>query len=133
MRKKIIATVIVGLVLGLVLFFVLQNKTVAPSNTVTNTNQPSQVELAQYTVAEVAKHTTEEDCWTTIGNNVYDITAYIPRHPGGDEILRACGADGTTLFTGRVTTDGKIIGSGEPHSASAQEALASYQIGELEQ
>ena len=84
-----------------------------------------------YTKNEVAVHDNEEDCWTIIGDKIYDITDYIPRHPGGSEILRACGTDGTTLFMSRKTPEGEEIGSGTPHSSSAKSMLNSMQVGIL--
>ncbi len=86
---------------------------------------------ATYTASQVAAHNSADDCWTIIDGKVYDITSYIPRHPGGDEILRACGADGTSLFERRETATGESVGSGTPHSSSAAAQLASLQIGVL--
>lgn len=94
-------------------------------------NTPT-TKASSYTAAQVAEHKSQDDCWTIINDNVYDITAYIPRHPGGqDEILEACGTDGTTLFTERKTTDGQSVGSGTPHSDSAAAQLESIKIGTL--
>ena len=31
---------------------------------------------------QVALHNSEADCWTIIDGSVYDISSYIPRHPG---------------------------------------------------
>ncbi len=76
-------------------------------------------------------HATETDCWTYVRDSVYDITSYIPRHPGGDEILRACGTDGTSLFESRTTTEGEQVGSGAPHSPDAAVLLADLRIGAL--
>lgn len=81
---------------------------------------------------DVAQHNTADDCWTIIDGNVYDITSYIPRHPGGDDILRACGTDGSSLFNQRQTADGERIGSGTPHSQSAQSQLEPFLVGSLE-
>lgn len=81
--------------------------------------------------AEVEKHNSASDCWTIINGNVYDITSYVPRHPGGDEILQACGGDGSTLFNQRETTAGEPVGSGSPHSSSAESQLEGFKIGEL--
>lgn len=82
-----------------------------------------------FSLAEVEKHGTENDCWTVIDGGVYDITSYIGRHPGGNEILRACGADSTQLFKTRTDTDGNPIGSGQPHSAVAEAQLEKMRIG----
>lgn len=76
---------------------------------------------ASYTADQVAAHNNQSDCWTIINNQVYDITAYIPNHPGGvAAIIGLCGHDGTTAFSSE-------------HSGgnSANSALASYYIGDL--
>jgi len=40
-----------------------------------------------------------KDAWTVLGGKVYNITPYLPYHPGGEpELLRAAGRDGTRLF-----------------------------------
>ncbi|KAI1273079.1 hypothetical protein F5Y07DRAFT_275690 [Xylaria sp. FL0933] len=40
-----------------------------------------------------------KDAWTALGSRVYNITPYLPFHPGGEpELLRAAGRDGTRLF-----------------------------------
>jgi cytochrome b involved in lipid metabolism len=54
-----------------------------------------------------------------ISGNVYDVTSFIPNHPGGDQILMGCGKDATSLFTG------------QGHSGRAYNILPQYQIGVL--
>ncbi|KAK0648868.1 hypothetical protein B0T16DRAFT_427843 [Cercophora newfieldiana] len=40
-----------------------------------------------------------KDAWTVLGGRVYNITPYLPFHPGGEpELLRCAGRDGTKLF-----------------------------------
>ena len=85
----------------------------------------------KFTNEEVAAHKTANDCWTIINGKVYDITKYVSGHPGGNEILRACGIDATTLFTTRTTQDGQKVGSGTPHSSNAQAQLDTMLIGTL--
>ena len=80
-----------------------------------------------YTLDEVAAHATADDCWMAIHGNVYDVTSFIPRHPGGQAILEGCGKDATTLFETRP------MGSGTPHSDRARDMMAQYQIGTLAQ
>lgn len=80
---------------------------------------------------EVAQHNSKSDCWTVISDDVYNLTGFANRHPGGDEVLRACGEDGTVLFNSRQTTDGQPVGSGAPHSQAAQEQLNQLKIGTL--
>jgi cytochrome-b5 reductase len=50
-------------------------------------------------IAEVRKHKTADDCWTILRGKVYDITAYVKFHPGGEEkLLMGAGKDMTSLF-----------------------------------
>ncbi len=85
-----------------------------------------------FTVDQIAMHASEDDCWTIIDGSVYDITPYVPRHPGGlTAIMRACGADGTSLFNERTAEDGEKVGSGTPHSSNAAERLAGFKVGIL--
>jgi monoamine oxidase/predicted heme/steroid binding protein len=51
-----------------------------------------------FTLAEVKKHKKKGDAWTIIENKVYDISKWIPSHPGGDVIMKAVGKDATRLF-----------------------------------
>lgn len=66
-----------------------------------------------YTLSQVAENNNKSSCWTIIDNNVYDITSYVPRHPGGEsEILQVCGRDGTSLFSGvrdHISNDARDI------------------------
>ncbi|KAL2186063.1 hypothetical protein L209DRAFT_730393 [Thermothelomyces heterothallicus CBS 203.75] len=40
-----------------------------------------------------------KDAWMVLGGRVYNITPYLPFHPGGEpELLRGAGRDGTRLF-----------------------------------
>jgi len=40
-----------------------------------------------------------KDAWTVLGGRAYNITPYLPFHPGGEpELLRSAGRDGTRLF-----------------------------------
>jgi sulfite oxidase len=48
--------------------------------------------LTKYRLSEIKKHdATSERPWVLYGNKVYDITDWIPAHPGGEVILRAAG------------------------------------------
>ncbi len=50
-------------------------------------------------MAQVAQHKTEADCYTAISGAVYDLTAFVTKHPGGDRaIFKICGIDGTSAF-----------------------------------
>ncbi|KAK3322031.1 hypothetical protein B0H66DRAFT_186553 [Apodospora peruviana] len=40
-----------------------------------------------------------KDAWTVLGGRVYNISPYLPFHPGGEpELLRGAGRDGTKMF-----------------------------------
>ena len=54
------------------------------------------------TASEVAKHSSESDCWSVVNGNVYDLTQFVSRHPGGSgNIKLMCGKDATSAFTGQ--------------------------------
>lgn len=130
----IVAAVVVG---GGVFAYTQMNKEDEPAPVTTSIDEQTlNTETADqeaYTVDEVKDHNSKDDCWTIINGNVYDITSYVPRHPGGDEILRACGEDGTSLFTQRQDSSGNDVGSGTPHSSSAASQLESLKIGTVTQ
>ncbi|WWC88420.1 uncharacterized protein L201_003331 [Kwoniella dendrophila CBS 6074] len=51
------------------------------------------------TLAELKEHNTPDDAWSAFNGMVYNITPYLPFHPGGeDELMRVAGRDGTKLF-----------------------------------
>ena len=35
---------------------------------------------------EIAKHTSAKDCWVVIDAVVYDMTSFLPDHPGGKRL-----------------------------------------------
>lgn len=102
-----------------------------------NNNQPPKPsqdmseQTKSFTMSDVSHHKSKDDCWTVISGDVYNLTDFVNRHPGGDEILRACGTDATTLFNSRQTSDGQPVGSGSPHSQTAIEQLSKLKIGTL--
>ena len=70
------------------------------------------------TLADVAKHATAADCWLAIDGKVYNVTSFIPNHPGGEAILRGCGKDASDMFNSR-------------HGERAKALLPSFYIGDL--
>lgn len=55
--------------------------------------------LIEVTEEELKKHNTRDDCWTCIRGMVYNVSAYMDFHPGGEaELMRAAGIDSTDLF-----------------------------------
>lgn len=52
-----------------------------------------------YTGQEVAKHNTRESCWIIVHGKVYDVTEFLPEHPGGAKIiLKYAGKDATAEY-----------------------------------
>lgn len=52
-----------------------------------------------YAASDVATHNTASDCWAIINGGVYDLTSWIPRHPGGERAIEGlCGKDGSAAF-----------------------------------
>ncbi len=80
-----------------------------PTPTPTPTPEPApKPKPTGYTMADVALHASKASCWTAINGSVYDVTSYIPRHPGGEKnVLKICGKDGTSLFEGQHGGDSK--------------------------
>jgi nitrate reductase (NAD(P)H) len=57
------------------------------------------VSKQRYTLCQVRRHCTAESCWLVAHGKVYDVTAMVKRHPGGQRsILRHAGADSTEDF-----------------------------------
>ncbi|KAI9841089.1 MAG: hypothetical protein M1837_000993 [Sclerophora amabilis] len=48
---------------------------------------------------EITKHGSRESCWVVIHGKAYDVTEFLPEHPGGPKIiLKYAGKDATTEF-----------------------------------
>jgi len=59
----------------------------------------SKMELPEYSRSEVKKHSSRDDLWVIISNEVYDLTSWVGKHPGGPRILEVqAGFDVTTPF-----------------------------------
>lgn len=76
---------------------------------------------AKITMAQVKKHNKATDCWSVVGKNVYKLTAWIPKHPGGSAlVVQMCGKNGTALYNSKHRSD-----------AVSKAVLAKYKIGTL--
>ena len=77
--------------------------------------------ITSYTMNDVATNNTESSCRTAIRGKVYNLTARVDAHPGGDKnILRLCWIDGTEAF------EKQHGGKSKP-----EDTLAWFQIGLL--
>lgn len=53
----------------------------------------------EYSLAEVAKHNTDKDCWVVVNGKVLDVTNFLSDHPGGKmAIMTFAGRDATEEF-----------------------------------
>ncbi len=97
--KSIKSIIIFLVVAGILIFGITYLTRSSVENSYTNTIPVSKATNASYTLAQVQTHSDSSSCWTIIGGNVYDLTAWINSHPGGPEaILSICGKDGTAAF-----------------------------------
>jgi cytochrome b involved in lipid metabolism len=93
---------------------------VAPSVRPSAPAAPS-VAPAGYTMAQVKANKSKSKCWSAINGNVYDLTAWIGSHPGGESSIESlCGTDGSASFNAMHANKSK------PESR-----LASYLLGPL--
>ena len=50
--------------------------------------------------SELKRHRRRNDAWMAINGKVYNVTSFLPFHPGGEkEMMRGVGRDGTKLFS----------------------------------
>ncbi len=92
------------------------------TNTNANTTATPPATTGAITLTVVAQHNTRASCWSAINGNVYDLTSWIPKHPGGEQgILNICGKDGSSKFNGQ-------------HGGAAKQAaiLAGFKVGILQ-
>lgn len=71
----------------------------APNTTV------KQQELPCYTREEVAGHRKKDDCWIVLHGQVYNVTSWLKRHPGGARVLmHYAGEDATVRITAKLSS-----------------------------
>jgi cytochrome b5 len=74
--------------------------------------------MKEFTAEEVAEHKSISDMYLTIDNKVYNVTAFLQEHPGGEEvILELAGQDASEPF--------EDIG----HSQDARDLLKDMLVG----
>ncbi|KAF2793193.1 mitochondrial cytochrome-like protein b2 [Melanomma pulvis-pyrius CBS 109.77] len=73
---------------------------------------------------EVAKHNSKKSCWIVLESNVYDVTSFLSKHPGGAAILlKQAGSNATTEFKKYHPLDyvndlppGSLLGAIDPNT-----------------
>lgn len=74
--------------------------------------------MTSFTLKDVAKHNTPEDCWVIVDGQVYNVSSFVPRHPGGAMIYVKAGGECTQLFNSY-------------HPEKARRVLQKYHIGQV--
>merc|ERR1712118_627224 len=72
-----------------------------------------------FTLEEVAKHITKEDCWVVVNGQVMNVTNFLKDHPGGElAILTFAGKDASEEFNMIHPPD--VIGKYAPDAVIGQ-------------
>lgn len=119
--KKLVYTAFVAfwsIVLTVILLERLQSAAPKP----VQTQEPAAE--TRYTLEQVARHATADDCWMAIEGGVYRLTDYLPRHPtASDVITEWCGREATRAM--------RTKGKSRDHSERAWRMLERYRIGTI--
>lgn len=130
MKKELIFGILIVFLVGGFLYFqvntVNQKNKISEKTTSSNIkeNQIKNNQQKNYSLEEVAKHNSRDDCWIIINGKIYNVTNYIDNHPGGSILGNFCGQEATNAFN----TKG---GRGESHKPVAYEVLKDLYIGDL--
>jgi 4-hydroxysphinganine ceramide fatty acyl 2-hydroxylase len=76
-----------------------------------------------YTSEDVAEHNTHASCWVSRQGKIYDVSAFLPDHPGGDDLI--------LKHAGKNIEDTMKDSGEHDHSDSAYDMLEEYVIGKL--
>jgi len=112
MNKKIFFAVGAVVVVGIWLFFAQSgaDRKYEPAAVPENGSTTQLAASSTYTAVEVATHKDDASCWSIINGNVYDLTTWIPNHPGGADKIRAiCGKDGSAAFNAKHSESEKAL------------------------
>lgn len=93
--------------------------TVTATTSPTPSPSPTESGVKALTKSEIALHNKQADCWSYMGEKVYNLTSWMAEHPGGAEIMvEMCGKDGSESF-------------GSHHKSEVDAVLAQYYIGAI--
>lgn len=109
---------------GCIGFFLRLNPHLPSSSSSSSSSTPAMSKRVRILTAEdVSNHNDAKSCWISRDGKVYDVTAFLPDHPGGDDlILKYAGKD-----VGEIMKDP----SEHEHSDSAYDMLDDFVIGRL--
>ena len=94
---------------------------IAAALTAAGASLPASAATKSYTLAQVKTHAKASNCWSAINGNVYNLTKWVTRHPGGSSVIvMLCGKDGSAAFKARHGNQG------QPNAT-----LASFKVGTL--
>ena len=117
-------TILLG---GLILFCYLRIRQSSNAEPIAGLDKNSSADSRLISRKEVSKHDSIDDLWIILKNQqssklgVYDVTAYVEEHPGGQAILNNAGRDSTKGFYG------------PQHPARVFDMIEDFYIGDLEQ
>lgn len=133
MKKLTLSTIIIFIFITSIIFTAnlitkpttkfVQNSNIQSGKTITTTsnfnNTKTKTTYIKFTLSQVKQHSTRNDCYLIVKNNVYNVSSYINLHPGGRmNITSRCGTKVTGIFA-------------QIHSNRAWDLLAKYKIGTL--
>ena len=65
--------------------------------TKTTKKEETKKKKTTFTLQDIQRHNTPNDCWCAIHGKVLDITTFLDKHPGGDVIALVAGREATVL------------------------------------
>jgi len=101
--KIILYTLIITIIIALIVFLSgnnptsqnTQSNTIQQNSSERNSTQTNLPNLQEITKQELSNHNSLKDCWVAYESKVYDITDFLPKHPGS--------ANAITPFCGKST------------------------------
>ena len=79
--------------------------------------------MKSYSASEVARHKSIDSLWVIHKDKVYDVTEFVKRHPGGEDVLLDNAGQNVSEIMSSIAP--------HQHSSAAYQILQKYYIGEL--
>lgn len=71
------------------------------------TEAKEEIAVPTFAADEVAKHSTERDCWIILHGSVYDVSPFLSDHPGGPEAVTEYAGKNSSVLVCAVLTASK--------------------------